>query len=97
MRSYKFPLTGEFSEYQCHAGPITRMRVSFDDALLFCVSEDGCLFTFDLREKDGRGAKAGAKEAMVFAEEVLVTKSDLEEKKTRMSELETQVRRGAGV
>ena len=90
MRSYKFPLTGEFNEYQCHAGAITRMRISHDDSMLFCVSEDGCLFTFDVREKDGR-AKTGTKEAMVYAEEVLVTKSDLEEKKTRMSELETQV------
>mmetsp|Transcript_31019 Transcript_31019/g.42984 ORF Transcript_31019/g.42984 Transcript_31019/m.42984 type:complete len:1197 (+) Transcript_31019:119-3709(+) len=91
VRSYKFPLTGEFQEYQCHAGPITRMRIGFDDALLFCVSEDGCLFAFDVREKEARGGKGGTKEAMVYAEEVLVTKSDLEEKKARMAELETQV------
>jgi hypothetical protein len=66
------------------------MRISFDDSLLFCVSDDGCLFVFDVREKDGR-AKAGKEGQVVFAEEVLVTRSDLEEKKTRMAELETQV------
>lgn len=91
VRSYKFPLTGEFQEYQCHAGPISCMRISYDDMMLFCVSDDGCLFVFDIRDKEGRGVGKREKEAMVYAEEVLVTKSDLEEKKQRMSELETQV------
>eukprot|EP00240_Pyramimonas_obovata_P000064 CAMPEP_0118921440 /NCGR_PEP_ID=MMETSP1169-20130426/720_1 /TAXON_ID=36882 /ORGANISM="Pyramimonas obovata, Strain CCMP722" /LENGTH=1196 /DNA_ID=CAMNT_0006862159 /DNA_START=210 /DNA_END=3800 /DNA_ORIENTATION=+ len=90
IRSYNYPLTGQYTEYQAHAGPITRMRVSFDDTMLFCVSEDGSLFVFDVREKDGR-AKAGKEAAVAFAEEVLVTRSDLEEKKARMAELETQV------
>eukprot|EP00976_Prorocentrum_cordatum_P089282 1187664-Prorocentrum_minimum.AAC.2 len=58
--------------------------------MLFCVSDDGSLFVFDVRDKDGR-AKAGKEAAVVFAEEVLVTRSDLEEKKARMAELETQV------
>ena len=69
MRSYKFPLTGEFQEYQCHSGPITRMRISFDDSLLFCVSEDACLFVFDVRDKEGRGVGKN-KEALEYAEEV---------------------------
>lgn len=90
VRSYKFPLNGEFAEYQCHSAPITRMRISFDDSLLFCVSEDACLFVFDVRDKEGR-ASGKPKEVPVYAEEVLVTKSDLEEKRGRMSELELQV------
>ena len=92
IRSYNYPLTGQFTEYQAHAGPIARLRISFDDAMLFCVSDDGALFVFDVREKDGR-AKLGKEAAVVFAEEVLVTRSDLEEKKARMADLETQVRR----
>jgi len=28
------------------------MRISFDDSLLFCVSEDACLFVFDVRDKE---------------------------------------------
>jgi len=92
VRSYKFPLTGEYQEYQCHSAAITRMRISYDDALLFCVSDDSCLFAFDVRDKEGRGgAGKREKEALVYAEEVLVTKSDLEEKKARMGELELQV------
>ena len=91
VRAYKFPLTGEYQEYQCHAGSITRMCVSHDDSLLFCVSEDGCLAVFDVRD-GGRGAGKRDKELpSASTEEVLVTKSDLEEKKARMAELETHV------
>ena len=92
VRSYKFPLTGEYQEYQSHSAAITRLRVSHDDTMLFCVSEDGCLAVFDVRDKEGRVSGKRDKELpVVFAEEVLVTKSDLEEKKSRMAELETQV------
>ena len=84
VRAYKFPLTGEYQEYQCHAGSITRMCVSHDDSLLFCVSEDGCLAVFDVRD-EGRGAGKRDKELpSASTEEVLVTKSDLEEKKARV-------------
>ena len=91
VRSYKYPLTGEYQEYQCHCGPITGLRTSFDDSLLFCVSDDGCLFVFDVRDKEVRAGVKREKDPVGFAEEVLVTKSDLEEKRTRMQELETQV------
>ena len=91
LRSYKYPLTGEYQEFQCHSAAITGMRISFDDTMLFCVSEDACLCVFDVRDKETRAGIKRDKETLAFAEEVLVTKSDLEEKKTRMSELETQV------
>jgi WD40 repeat protein len=98
VRSYKLPLTGEFSEYQANAGSISKMRVSSDDALMFCVGDDGALFVFDIKDKDAVKSKGGGAkgEPTPFAEEVLVTKSDLQEKQTRMAELETQVgsRRG---
>ena len=54
------------------------MKVSYDDQYLFSVGQDGVLFCFKIMDKDGRGLK---KEKDVnFSEEVLVTKSDLEEK-----------------
>ena len=90
VRCYKFPLTGEFQEFQCHSAAITRMAINHDDSMLFCVGEDGILAILDVRDKDGKTGKRD-KDAIVFAEEVLITKSDLEEKKTRMAELETQV------
>eukprot|EP00002_Diphylleia_rotans_P000166 TRINITY_DN1008_c0_g1_i4.p1 TRINITY_DN1008_c0_g1~~TRINITY_DN1008_c0_g1_i4.p1 ORF type:complete len:1179 (-),score=303.89 TRINITY_DN1008_c0_g1_i4:414-3950(-) len=89
IRSYKFPLTGEFQEHQCHSESVSRMRISFDDSFLFTVGEDGCLFIFDIRDKEGRQQKR-EKDAP-FAEEILVTKSDLEEKTQLMQELKTKV------
>jgi len=92
VRAYKFPLTGEYQEYQCHSGEVTRMSLSHDDAVLFCVAEDGCLYMFDVKDKDPtRAIGKRDKDDVVYSEEVLVTKSDVEEKKQRMQELETQV------
>ena len=65
------------------------MRISYDDQYLFSVGQDGSLFIFKVNDKDGRGLKR--EKDITFAEEVLVTKSDLEEKNTVMSELKTRV------
>ena len=48
------------------------------------------MYTFDVRDKEGRSAKRD-KEMMAFAEEILVTKTDLEEKTQTMTELKTKV------
>eukprot|EP00898_Chlorokybus_atmophyticus_P003830 jgi/Chlat1/4448/Chrsp29S00328 len=90
LRTYRLPLTGEFQEHPCTSSSITRLRISCDESMLFCGSEDGCLFIYDLRDKEARSAKR-EKETLTYAEEVLVTKVDLEEKRARMQELETQV------
>jgi len=90
VRSYKYPLNGDFAEIQVHSAPITRLRITYDDAFLFTGSEDGTVYIFDVRDKEGRGAKRD-KEMTAFAEEILVTKSDLEEKTQNMAELKTKV------
>ena len=90
IRSYKFPLTGDYTEIQVHAAPVTRLRITADDAFLFSVAEDATVYTFDVRDKEGRSAKRD-KEMMAFAEEILVTKTDLEEKTQTMTELKTKV------
>lgn len=92
VRAYRFPLNGEFQEFQCHSRRVTSMRLSHDDSMLFCVSDDGCMSVFDIKDKDGHALKKSSKEpTMPFAEEVLVTKADMEEKRGRMQELEMQV------
>nr|XP_033772064.1 cilia- and flagella-associated protein 57 isoform X1 [Geotrypetes seraphini]XP_033772065.1 cilia- and flagella-associated protein 57 isoform X1 [Geotrypetes seraphini] len=91
VRSMKYPLPvhKEFNEYIAHAGPITKMAVSFDDQYLLTISEDSCMFIWKILDKEGRGLK---KEKDVgYAEEVLITKSDLEEKNQVMVELKTRV------
>lgn len=60
------------------------MRMSFDDQYLFTVSEDACLFIFKAVDKEGRGMKRDKE--VGYAEEILITKSDLEEK-VRMKRL----------
>lgn len=92
VRAYKFPLTGDHVTYQCLSQPVTRMRISFDDNYLFVAGEDGCLCILDVREKEGHlSAKRDKELAVPFAEEILVTKSDLEEKNTLMQELKNKV------
>ncbi|XP_048207026.1 cilia- and flagella-associated protein 57 isoform X2 [Perognathus longimembris pacificus] len=86
---YPLPLQKEFNEYQAHAGPITKMSLTFDDQFLLTVAEDGCLFTWKVYDKDGRGIKR--EREVGFAEEVLVTKTDMEEKAQVMLELKTRV------
>lgn len=54
-----------------------QMTVTFDEQFLLTVSEDGCLLMWKLVDKDGRGLKMTRQ--LVHAEEILVTKADLEE------------------
>ncbi|KAI8916406.1 quinon protein alcohol dehydrogenase-like superfamily [Gorgonomyces haynaldii] len=92
IRALKYPFgvdSGQFQEHQAHAAPVTRLRVSYDDQFLFSCSEDGCMFIFRIAEREGRGAKR--ERDLVYADEILVTKSDLEEKNSIMSELKTRV------
>eukprot|EP00742_Colponemidia_sp_Colp-10_P003011 GILJ01003213.1.p1 GENE.GILJ01003213.1~~GILJ01003213.1.p1 ORF type:complete len:1307 (+),score=279.75 GILJ01003213.1:41-3922(+) len=92
IRCYKFPLTGDFVEYQCHSNAVTRIRISHDDNYLFTTAEDSCLYIFDVREKEGRVAVRKEKDgALPFAEEILVTRSDLEEKNQMTQELKNKV------
>ncbi|KAJ3074808.1 Cilia- and flagella-associated protein 57 [Podochytrium sp. JEL0797] len=92
IRSMKYPLSneaGEYQEHQCHSSAITKLRVSYDDTHLFSTSDDGCVYVFRIADKEGRGLKR--EREVVFADEILVTKSDLEEKNQMMNELKTRV------
>ena len=53
------------------------MRISYDDNYLFSVAADGSLFCYKVTDKDGRTFRMD--KDVAFAEEVLVTKSDMEE------------------
>ncbi|KAM8999832.1 cilia- and flagella-associated protein 57 isoform 1-T1 [Sarcophilus harrisii] len=91
VRSMKYPLpmSKEFNEYQAHAGPVTKMTITFDDQFLLTSADDGCLITWKVFDKDGRGVKR--EREVGFSEEVLVTKTDMEEKAQIMLELKTRV------
>ena len=52
LRAYKFPLTGEYQELKCCSAPISQLRMSHDENVLFAAGEDGALFVFDVRDRD---------------------------------------------
>ena len=54
------------------------MCISYDDQFLFSVGDDGILFIFRVMDKESRMLKRERESG--FAEEVLITRSDLEEK-----------------
>ncbi|KAJ3227958.1 Cilia- and flagella-associated protein 57 [Clydaea vesicula] len=90
IRSIKFPFTSDpdsFQEHFAHSGAITNLRMSFDDQYLFSASEDGCIYSFRVSEKEERGIKR--ERILLFADEILITKSDLEEKNVLMTEMQS--------
>ena len=95
VRAYAFPLTGEYLEYPCLGGPVTRMRISHNDQFLFVADDCGNLCVFAVKDKSEKRGLAGNDGAglgeMNWSEEVIVTKSDLEEKHTLMLELKNKV------
>ena len=52
--------------------------MSYDDQYLFSAGDDGSMFVFRVQDKDARGLKRDRD--LSYAEEILITKSDLEEK-----------------
>lgn len=91
IRSYKFPLTkpSEFQEFNAHTSLITRMKVTFNDEYAITVSEDGTIVMWRIQDKEGRTIKRDKE--CGYAEEILITKSDLEEKNQIMNELRNRV------
>lgn len=91
LRSYKHPLTvpGEFTEHQGHSCAIIKMKMTFDDQYLVTVAEDASVLIWKVQDKEGRGLKRDKE--VGYAEEILITKSDLEEKNAMMAELKTRV------
>ncbi|KAA0718887.1 Cilia- and flagella-associated protein 57 [Triplophysa tibetana] len=82
---YPLPIQKDWLEYQAHAGPITKMVITFDDQFLLTVSEDGCLLIWKIIDKEGRALKR--EKEIVYAEEILITKLDLEEKNKILRDL----------
>lgn len=83
VRAYSFPLTGDYVEYACASSALTRLRVSCDDKHVVVADEDGCIYVFDIKHE--------APKTRSFSEEILVTKSDLEEKQVAALELKNKI------
>ena len=60
IRVYPFnPFTGDYSDYQAHAKPVERMRISYDDKYLFSAGTDGSICVFEVTDKSVRTARDG--------------------------------------
>jgi hypothetical protein len=77
------------TEYQCHALPITKIRLSYDETHLFTIGEDGCLWVYKINDKTLDKVKR--EKDSTFSDEILVTRSDLKEKFRIMNSLRKQV------
>ncbi|XP_039971838.1 cilia- and flagella-associated protein 57 isoform X1 [Xiphias gladius] len=86
---YPLPVQKDWITYQAHCGPVTKMVITFDDQFLLTVSEDGCLLMWKIIDKEGRGLKSNRQ--IIHTEEILVTKSDMEEKTQNMLELKMRL------
>ncbi|NXT45627.1 CFA57 protein, partial [Pluvianellus socialis] len=87
---YPLPLTKDFNEYQAHAGAVTKMSITNDDLFLLTASEDGSIFIWKVDDKGG-GILKWEKE-IEYAEEVLIMRSDIEEKSQAMLDLQIRVK-----
>lgn len=103
VRCFPLPLTEHCFDVQCHSAPVTRVAVTPNGAYLLTAGEDGCLsvFTIDAAKEQDKDGVTGAntsgrrrgENALPWAEEVLVSKADLDEKKKKLVELQKKVER----
>lgn len=80
VRSYRFPFTNHdvWEDYVGHCGNIVKMRITLNDEYLVTVSDDSSIMVWLLQERDGRNIKMDRE--VSWAEEVLITRTDLEDK-----------------
>ena len=70
------------------------MRITHNDQHLFVTDESGCLCIFSVKDKAEKRSLTGKDNSSsinAWSEEILVTKSDLEEKQSLMQELKNKV------
>ncbi|XP_032825748.2 cilia- and flagella-associated protein 57 [Petromyzon marinus] len=92
LRSLRFPLTstpGDWVEYQGHAGPITKMRVTHDEQFVVTVGEDACVLVWRLTDKEGRSLRR--ERDVPYSDEILVTKADLQDKEQATLDLRARL------
>lgn len=91
LLSFGCQVTGVFYEVKVCEKPIVKLCVSNDDSHLFCISEDGLMIMFDVRAIAAPGVAGRDKDVIPWCHEVLITKVDLEDYRSRVQELERKV------
>ena len=91
VKVIKFPLDDkklEFQDHMLHSGNISKIRASFDGHYLFSASEDGTIYISKLTDREGNLKRI---DDYSFASEILVNKTDIDEKMNLVSDLQTRV------
>ena len=89
LRCVKFPLpmAGEWQDHTAHTAQVSKMKITPDDRCLITVSEDSSVLIWKVQDREGRGRERDTN----WAEEILVTKADLEEKNQSINDLKNRV------
>lgn len=66
------------------------MKVTSDDKYLVTAGRDGCVMVFEIKDKDARGFRSRDGYSK-FSEEILATKSDLDDLRNQKDNLNTQL------
>lgn len=76
----------EYREHKAHSKAVTSLQISCDDKYLFSSGEDGNIFIFQINEKEDKH-----KININYGNEMLITKTELEEKISKIIELKTRL------
>lgn len=63
-------------EVQAHSLPVERLRISFDNTVLFSAGQDGLFCIFDIKDKDPKGKKDKDNIQIMYSEEILIQKAE---------------------
>ncbi|CAH8577208.1 unnamed protein product [Schistosoma haematobium] len=91
IRSFQMPLTNhsEWQDYIGHCDNITKMKMASFDEYLITVSNDCSIIIWRIQDHEARSSKTDKEN--LWMEEILITKSDLEEKNSMIIELKTRI------
>ena len=96
VRSYVYPVTGDYDEYSCVSSQITRMKLCFEDFFLIITDDMGCVVIMELKDKQDRYSRLNATAAPVlltlddWIDDVITNNSDLEDLDNTISDLRTK-------
>ena len=92
IQSFKFPLTlpGEWLEYRVHGDIVSQMKLALDDNRLITASKDGSLCFWQVKTIKGVPPERDDTDFQ-YAAEILITKSELEDKNRLVFTLQQQV------
>ena len=93
VRAYRLPLSQDFQELHCSASPMNQLTLSHDFCHLFASNLEGLVYVFAVKDRDPSRVEPTEKreDLMPWSEDVLLSKTSLEEKQQRITGLESQV------